>query len=100
MSRATKPRKSAAFEGLAPCPTRAMIGPWFTGSSPGLDGLKAEPGFGVDRRELSELLPRHDVLAAARGPWSGWHCRRPAAALPPTGPGRLRSGGPRVGGMC
>ena len=48
MSSATKPRKLAAFDGDAPWPTSAMIGPWLTGSSSG--GRRVERGAGVRRR--------------------------------------------------
>jgi hypothetical protein len=60
---------TVAFDGDAPWPTRAMIGPWLTGSSSGVEALNGEPGFGIDRSVPSVMLPRHDVFAVEIRSW-------------------------------
>jgi hypothetical protein len=89
MSRATKPRKLAAFDGAAPCPTRAMIGPWLTGSSSGIVALNGRPGLGVERRDPSVVLPRHDVFAVATRSWKWLVFPSHGATAPANGPGAL-----------
>ena len=89
MSSATKPRKLAAFDGAAPWPTSAMIGPWFTGSSSGVAALNADPGFGVERSEASVVLPRHAVFAVATRSWKWFVFPSHGATAPANGPGAL-----------
>src|SRR6187200_3458263 len=89
MSRATKPRKLAAFDGSAPWPTRAMIGPWLVGSSFGLDALNGRPGLGVERNVASVAVPRHEVLAVATRSWKSWVLPSHGADAPTVGPGAL-----------
>ena len=69
MSRATNPRKLEPFDAFAPCPTSEMIGPWWIGSSFGLDGLNGRPADGVERSVAFVSLPRHAVSAVETRSW-------------------------------
>src|SRR5688500_104205 len=89
MSSATNPRKLAALDGDAPWPTRAMIGPWLTGSSSGAEALNGAPGLGVDRRLASVVLPRHDVFAVAMRSWKWVGLPSHGDTAPAYGPGAL-----------
>lgn len=89
MSSDTNPRKLAAFDGEAPWPTRAMIGPWLAGSSPGFEALNAAPGFGVERSDPSIMLPRQDVSAVEMRSWKWFSFPSHGATAPTNGPGAL-----------
>ena len=89
MSSATKPRKLALLDGDAPCPTRAMIGPWLTGSSPGSELLNGAPGFGVERRDASVSEPRQEVFAVATRSWKSFSFPSHGEVAPTVGPGAL-----------